>query len=160
MVDDEEFDDLTINLKNPNDFDINEIFKAKYPELYNVLFHVIDKKTLKLIFPQSYCLDIRSRTNKDQILKQFMNDHSDNSPEDVKPIELSNDNYPIEVYKWFAFLLGLNNLSTSTNTDCSSLTLGFNDTKGYVCHDGSESHEISITISERGIRWEWWPNKV
>ena len=157
IVGDEEFNELIIHLKNSSEIVLNKNFKRKYPELHHILFQEIEANTLKLQFPKSYYLDIRSNTQRDKILRRFINDDRDTDPKEIKPIELANECYPIEVYKWFAFLIGLN--TSSNNNEFGSLTLGFNDTKGYVCNNGNESHEISITISEKGVKWEWWPNR-
>jgi hypothetical protein len=40
--------------------------------------------------------------------------------------------------------------------DFGYFSLGFDDTRGYICFDGDQQQEISISVSEVGIRWEWW----
>ena len=77
-----------------------KILKRKYPELHHVLFQEINEDTLKLQFPKSYYLDIRSNTQRDKILRRFINDDSDTDPKKIKPIELANECYPIEVYPY------------------------------------------------------------
>ena len=159
VIDDDEINNLTLNLRNNNDLDISKKFQTKYPDLYKVLFKQIDKYTVELLFPKSYYLSDSSSTEKDLILARFINDCSNNGPHDIKPINLSIYTYPIEVYEWFSYLIEKKQVKPAINYKYSSLTLGFNDTMGYVCSNGNEAHEISITISRYGVKWEWWPNK-
>ena len=100
IVGDEEFNELIIHLKNSSEIVLNKNFKRKYPELHHVLFQEINEDTLKLQFPKSYSLDIRSNTQRDKILRRFINDDSDTDPKKIKPIELANECYPIEVYPY------------------------------------------------------------
>lgn len=157
IVNDNEVDDFTINLTSPSLIQANKDFQLKYPELYESLFENIEPNKLKLIFPKTHYLGTDSTGETDIILRKFLEDDSNNSTEDVKPIVLSRDSYPLRVYELFSQLLGNNCIPDNNNYGI--LELGFNDTNGYVCSNGEESHEISITISEKGVKWSWWPNE-
>ncbi|MCO4815457.1 MAG: hypothetical protein KC454_12140 [Flavobacteriales bacterium] len=145
-------DTTPTNLKHAN-----QEFQLDYPELHEVLFESVAPNRLKLLFPKNHYLGTDSTGETDMILRKFLEDDSDNSKEDVKPIVLSRNPYPLRAYELFSQLLGNN--CFPANNNYGILELGFNDTNGHVCSNGEEAHEISITISEKGIKWSWWPNE-
>jgi hypothetical protein len=155
-VNDYEQVEFIIDLTTPNLIKANQDFQLHYPELYEVLFDIVEPGKLKLTFPKTYYLGTDSRGLTDMILRKFLDDDSNNSAEDIKPITLSGDKYPLKVYELFSLILGNN--CFPENDNYGILELGFNDTNGHVCCNGEEEHEISITISEKGVKWSWWPN--
>lgn len=148
---------FSIDISSSNLNKTNQEFQLHYPELYNVLFEKVEQDRLKLIFPRTHYLGTDSTGETDMILRKFLEDDSDNSAEDIKPIVLSRDSYPLRVYELFSQLLGNN--CFPDNDNYGILELGFNDTNGHVCSNGEEAHEISITISDKGVKWSWWPNE-
>jgi hypothetical protein len=155
-VNDYEPIEFIIDLTTPNLTKANQDFQLHYPELYEVLFDVVKPGKIKLKFPQNYYLGTDSRGEADLILRKFLDDDSNNLADDIKPITLSVDKYPLKVYELFSLLLGNNNFPENNNYGI--LELGFNDINGNVCSNGEEEHEISISISEKGVKWSWWPN--
>ena len=156
-VNDMEVDDFTVDLTSLSLIKANQVFQLEYPKLYESLFENIEPNKLKLLFPKTYYLGTDSIGMTDIILRAFLNDASNNSAEDIMPISLSKDSYPIKVYHLFSQLLGNN--CFPENDNYGILELGFNDTNGHVCSNGQEAHEILITVSEKGVKWSWWPNE-
>lgn len=156
-INENEAKDFLIDITPSNLKQANQEFQLDYPELYDVLFEKVEPHRLKLIFPKTHYLGSDSTGESDMILRKFMEDDSDNSTEDIKPIVLSRDGYPLRVYELFSQLLGNN--CFSVNDNYGILELGFNDTNGHVCSNGEEAHEILITVSEKGVKWSWWPNE-
>ena len=94
-----------------------------------------------------------SNSPKDLVLRKFFDDSSDNQEGDIKPIYLSRESYDLEVYKLFSIILSG---FADWDEDFGHFSLGFDDARGYICFDGDQQQEISISVSEVGIRWEWW----
>lgn len=155
-INDNEVEEFIIDISPSNLKKVTQKFQLDYPELYDVLFEKVEPNRLKLIFPKTHYLGTDSTSDTDMILRKFMEDDSDNSVEDIKPIVLSRDSYPLRVYELFSQLL--RNNCFPENDNYGILELGFNDTNGHVCSNGEEAHEISITISDKGVKWSWWPN--
>jgi len=156
-INDDQVEEFIIDITPSKLEQANQELQYGYPELYNVLFERVKPDRLKLIFPKTHYLGTDSTGETDMILRKFMEDDSNNSTEDIKPIVLSRDSYPLRVYELFSQLLGNN--CFSVNDNYGILELGFNDTNGYVCSNGEEAREMSINISEKGVKWSWWPNE-
>ena len=154
-VNDNEIDNFIIDITSSSLNQSYQEFQLDYPELCNVLFESVEPNRLKLLFPKKHYLGTDSTGETDMILRKFLEDDSDNSAEDIKPIVLSRDCYPIRVYELFSQLLGNN--CFPENNSYGILEMGFNDTIGHVCFNGEQAHEISIKISNKGIKWSWWP---
>ncbi len=154
-INDHEVENFSIDITSSSLHQTNQEFQLDYPELYNVLFESVEPNRLLLVFPKRYFLGTDSTGETDMILRKFLENDSNNSEEDIKPIVLSRDCYPLRVYELFSQLLGNN--CFPENNNYGILEMGFNDTIGHVCFNGEEAHEISIKISNKGIKWSWWP---
>jgi len=154
-INDEEIDPSKefIKLKNKNQIDAYNLFNLKYTELCNVLFSEKENDNLQLNLSKMYYLGTDSNSSKDLVLRKFFDDSSDNQEGDIKPIYLSRESYDLEVYKLFSIILSG---FADWDEDFGYLSLGFDDTRGYICFDGDQQQEISISVSEVGIRWMWW----
>ena len=156
-INDNEVKDFLIDITPSKLKHANQEFQLDYPELHNVLFERVKPHRLKLLFPKTHHLGTYSTSDTDMMLRKFIDDDSANSTEDVKPIVLSRDSYPLKVYELFSRLIGNN--CFPENDNYGILELGFNHTNGHVCSNGEEAHEILITVSEKGVKWSWWPNE-
>jgi hypothetical protein len=158
-INDEEIDPSKefIKLKNKNQIDAYNLFNSKYTELCNVLFSEKENDNLQLNLSKMYYLGTDSCLHKDLVLRKFFDDSSDNQEGDVKPIYLSRESYDLEVYKLFSIILsGFADYDEDFGTDFGYLSLGFDDTRGYICSDGDQQQEITVFVSEVGIRWMDW----
>ena len=133
--------------------------KNKFPELCSVLFDEISENNIKLKFPYSGYLGTDSYSEDEIILKQFLNDSSANTDEDIKPINLSRKSYPLEVYQLFSKIISSYQGNYGWDEKYGILSLHFDDLRGFVCSTGEEEHEILINISEHGVQWAWWQQK-
>lgn len=157
IVNDKELIEPIFTINTPKKHNALNKLKELFPELFDVLFYCIDTNNVRLSFPNKYYIGTDSNSKSDVILRRFLNDCSNNNIDELKPIELLNSSYPLIAYELFSSIITPD--YNAENQSYGELTLGFNDTNGHVCSNGEEAHEISITISDKGIKWSWWPNE-
>jgi len=158
-VNEDQHEEYVFNLKNSDQINSFVELKNKFPDLCDALFHELSENNLKLKIPTSGYLGTNSYSDQDMILRRFFDDCSANSDEDTKPIILSKETYPKEVYSLFSRIISSFEGDYGWDEPYGILTLIFDDSRGCICSNGEEGHEISITIDENGVQWAWWPNE-
>ena len=157
LVNDYEFNprEDVIPLKDEVSQNASDTLGKKYPDLFSVLFSrsESDSNILKLNIPFSSYLGTDSRTNDEMLLRSFFDDNSCTQfkYEKYKPIYLSRESLDLEVYKLFCQVI-------KNVFDCEEdfgwLSLGFDDSRGFVASDGEEEWEPGVMITDEGGHWD------
>lgn len=145
-VNEEEVDsDFKINLVTSEQQKACDWLERSYPELFQVLFLKVNESVLQLNLPASYYLSVNSRQDHDILLRKLLEDNSGVSRwTKKKDFTFWRSSFPPEVYANIGEILGGGN---------SHIEFCFDDTRGYVINDGTNSYEGTITLDKTGVAW-------